>query len=292
MQAIRTSFTGSLSYLPDASRDREPKFLYIIYLESKDVKNHRNCLSCFESASIEEDFALLFNRRKLSALKMKRKDADEVNDDFFDFTMTSPALKIRRLDVESTPIIDEHETLNSVEFGQSMPFQNNLVEESMESSPIAIHELNNSVPVNEERAIVLFNPQNNTPSLKSPISFSISADSDFLSRFKNPVIWSNGSDETQKKDDDSGVINGCLAVVPWVPNHSRDPPTVEYKTSDAQASDDMMDSNAMDVEDDYNTQQMIHHVPTNVQWDWNQWQQHCMIQQPPNNFSTPITWFG
>ncbi|KAL8235158.1 hypothetical protein R6Q59_021258 [Mikania micrantha] len=289
MQAIRASFAGSLSYLPDASRDREPKFLYIIYLESKDVKNHRNCLSCFESASIEEDFALLFNRRKLSALKMKRKDADEVNDDFFDFTMIFSCSENSSSDlpefvwynyllnlicfeglrdVESTPIIDEHETLNSVEFGQSMPFQNNLVEESMESSPIAIHELNNSVPVNEERAI------------------------DFLSRFKNPVIWSNGSDETQKKDDDSGVINGCLAVVPWVPNQSRDPTTVEYKTSDAQAYDDMMDSNAMDVEDDYNTQQMIHHVPTNVQWDWNQWQQHCMIQQPPNNFSTPITWFG
>ncbi|KAI3744482.1 hypothetical protein L1987_57564 [Smallanthus sonchifolius] len=73
-------------------------------------------------------------------------------------------------------------------FGQSMPLQESFVEQSMESSPVAIDELSNSVPVNEERASVLFNPKNNTRSLQSPVLFSISADSDFLSRFKNPVI--------------------------------------------------------------------------------------------------------
>ncbi|KAI3803204.1 hypothetical protein L1987_31353 [Smallanthus sonchifolius] len=221
---------------------------------------------------------------------MKRKDADEVNHDFFDFTLSSPALKIRRLDAEFAPVIDEQETLNSMELGQSMPLQDNFMEQSMESSPIANDELRSSVPVNEERAIVLFNPMNNTRSLQSPISFSISADSDFLSRFKNPVIWSNGldapkslADETQKQDDNPGMINGCLAVVPWVPRHSQHPPALEVEAPDAQTSD-MMDSDAMDVEDNYNTQQMPqhHHVTTSVTQDWNQWQQHCMIQPPPS----------
>lgn len=32
-----------------------------------------------------------------SVLKMKRKDIDEVNDEFCDFSLSSPARKIRRL---------------------------------------------------------------------------------------------------------------------------------------------------------------------------------------------------
>ncbi|KAJ0666916.1 hypothetical protein HanPI659440_Chr17g0672081 [Helianthus annuus] len=75
-------------------------------------------------------------------------------------------------DAEFAPIIDLQDSLNSVEFGQSM-----------ESSPIAFNELKSSVPVNEERAIVLFNPKDNTPLLLPWIPFSISTGSDFLSRF-------------------------------------------------------------------------------------------------------------
>ncbi|XP_076908787.1 uncharacterized protein LOC143565806 [Bidens hawaiensis] len=216
---------------------------------------------------------------------MKRKDAGEVNDNefYYDFTLSSPALKIRRLDTESAPIIiNEQDISNSVEFGQST-----------ETCPIAI-----DVPVNEERAIVLFNPNNNTPSIHSPIPFSISPDSDFLSRFKNPVIWTNrsDSDETQKldDDDDSGMTNGCLAVVPWAPSHTR--PTLEFEARDALVPD-MMDSDAMDVEDNCNTQQMLKQYNHNTvaasgSQDWNQWQQHCMIQQLPGNFATPVTWLG
>ncbi|KAK1417038.1 hypothetical protein QVD17_26160 [Tagetes erecta] len=232
---------------------------------------------------------------------MKRKDVDEVNDHFFDFTLSSPATKIRRLDAELAPIIDEQEALNSMACGQSIPFQDNFMEQSMEDVPIAIDELSNSVPVNEERAIVLFNPNNNTPLLQTPAPFSISTDSHFISRFKNPVIWSNGldtlrslaADESQKQDDNSGVINGCLAVVPWVPNQSQHLATPEFNASGAQTSD-MMDSDAMDVEDNHNTQPMPkhNHVTPSATQDWSQWQQHCMVQQPPSDFSTPITWLG
>ncbi|XP_076955864.1 uncharacterized protein LOC143630850 [Bidens hawaiensis] len=220
---------------------------------------------------------------------MKRKDAGEVNDEFYyDFTLSSPALKIRRLDTELAPIINEQDISNSVEFGQSG-----------ESCPIAI-----DVPVNEERAIVLFNPNNNMHLIHSPIPFSISPDSNFLSRFKNPVIWSNRSDtpepladETQKlDDDDSGMTNGCLAVVPWVPSQSQHLPAPEFEARDAQVPD-MMDSDAMDVEDNCSTQQMLkqynhNNVAASGSQEWKQWQQHCMIQHPPSNFVTPVTWLG
>ncbi|KAJ0791825.1 hypothetical protein HanOQP8_Chr01g0010301 [Helianthus annuus] len=119
--------------------------------------------------------------------------------------------------------------------------------------------------------------------------------------YKDPVIWSNRvntlkllPDETQEHDDySSGMPNGCLAVVPWVPNSQHSP---EFAVCDAETSD-MMDSDAMDVKDNCNAQQMPNHhndnyVVASATQDWNQWQQHCMIQQPPNNLSTPITWLG
>ncbi|KAK9098313.1 hypothetical protein Syun_025358 [Stephania yunnanensis] len=42
-------------------------------------------------------------------MKMKRKDLEEVVDDFTDFYLTSPARKIRRLDAELPPIMEEDE---------------------------------------------------------------------------------------------------------------------------------------------------------------------------------------
>ncbi|KAE8657966.1 hypothetical protein F3Y22_tig00116976pilonHSYRG00207 [Hibiscus syriacus] len=56
--------------------------------------------------------------------KFKRKNIDQVNDDFSDFSLSSPATKIRRLDADLPPIIEE-----------------------------------DSFPENHERAIVLFYPK-------------------------------------------------------------------------------------------------------------------------------------
>ncbi|XP_071717690.1 uncharacterized protein [Rutidosis leptorrhynchoides] len=228
---------------------------------------------------------------------MKRKDINEANDDFFDFTLSSPALKIRRLDAEFAPLSNEDETPNPVTFNESTQFQDTVVEQLVESSPIAIDTVVEQ-SVNEEKAIVLFEPKNNTPSLHSALPFSISADSGFLSGFKNPVIWSNQSngarllgDEIQKQDGNSGQKNGCLAVVPWVHSHTQQPPEVEDPAAQMYET---MDADAMDVEDDNNCQQV-----SNAEWGavsvsqgLNQWQRHCMIQQPVSNLTTPITWFG
>lgn len=203
---------------------------------------------------------------------MKRKDVDEINDEFFDFSLSSPAMKIRRLDAElAQPTIDEEDMVNPLLFEQSM-------------------ESRSSVPENEERAIVLYNPNNNSQSIQSPPSISISPASDFLLGFKNPVLWSNQSNTPKP------LVNECLAVVPWAPSYSGHTRITDVEDRGAQISD-MMDADAdvMDVEDDYNAQQIAkaeQDHATNVRQGFNQRQQHCIIQQPPNNLSTPITWFG
>jgi len=86
--------------------------------------------------------------------KLKRKDIDQVNDDFSDFSLSSPATKIRRLDAELPPIIEEEE-----------PFVEN-----------------------HEKAIVLFNPflhPNLHNHLRSPSTLSLSLNSDLISGFKS-----------------------------------------------------------------------------------------------------------
>lgn len=99
--------------------------------------------------------------------------------------------------------------------------------------------------------------------------------------------------ETQKQDDNSGLNNGCLAVVPWVPSHSEHPPIAEVDVPGEHISE-MMDADVMDVEDDYNSQQVpkVEWGATSVSQGLNHRPQHCMIQQPPSNLTSPITWFG
>ncbi|KAJ9550553.1 hypothetical protein OSB04_014598 [Centaurea solstitialis] len=235
--------------------------------------------------------------------KLKRKDLDEVNDDFCDFSLSSPARKIRRLDAELPPIIEEEETVNPVVFGQPVPSQDNFAEQVVRDShsPIAIHELSGSLPLNEERAIVLFDPKNNMLPLQTQSPFSISVNSDFLSGFKNPVSWSNQSNllkslsgKKEKHDDNSEPMNGSLAVVPWVPMHSqqRAMAEVEAPRVEVVSETEMMDADDMDIEDNY-PQQKPGGVFGSVNGgeDVNQWQQHCMIPQPPpHNLTTPIAW--
>lgn len=45
----------------------------------------------------------------MARTKMKRKDLDQVSDDFSDFSLSSPARKIRRLDAELPPIMEDDE---------------------------------------------------------------------------------------------------------------------------------------------------------------------------------------
>ncbi|KAK6126634.1 hypothetical protein DH2020_039620 [Rehmannia glutinosa] len=89
------------------------------------------------------------------SLKLKRKDLEDVNDDFSDFSLSSPARKIRRLDAELPPIIEEEECETPIAFEHTMLHEQSFVNDS--SGGIKIEELPN-VPSNEEKAIVLFKP--------------------------------------------------------------------------------------------------------------------------------------
>lgn len=244
----------------------------------------------------------------------KRKAVDQVNHDFSDFSLSSPATKIRRLDyAELAPILEEDE--HQLEDELHMP-----------PSPCIILQQEGTGEVeNEERAIVLFNP-NNTIIQHSPSTFSLSPH--ILSRLKgNRDLWSNhdnllnnssaqqGGDTTVEEEDDTS--NQCLAVVPWVHSHLSPPPkTVPPIVEQIGASETMM---MMMMEDEQQNEQEIASMDIEQQEECNnngyaasgigfggpsvvgfhQWQQqHCMVpSQLPHNAAaaptpTPVVWFG
>ncbi|KAL7189929.1 hypothetical protein ACSBR1_039543 [Camellia fascicularis] len=141
------------------------------------------------------------------AMKMKRKDLEDVNDDFSDFSLSSPARKIRRLDAELPPIMEEEEA-DHAEVQKLAPEEaedvasniNNMNMEELGGLP-SNHPHNESEieneneNENEERALVLFNPPIiNThahpyPLFHSPPSdLSLSLNSDLLLGIKSKLL--------------------------------------------------------------------------------------------------------
>ncbi|KAL0346868.1 UNVERIFIED_CONTAM: Isoamylase 1, chloroplastic [Sesamum calycinum] len=185
-------------------------------------------------------------------LKMKRrKDVEDVSDDFAEFSLSPRSWKIPRLDAELPPIPEEEETDVPVAFEQSQPRERRLGSNVIRSSKA--HELR-SGPEDEERAIMLFEPINTTS------NFSVSVDPDLISGLKDQVLWSNksnslrvASDEALTEDRDSSSSNGRLAVVPWVAPQFVSTPRAEFPCQFDKC--EMMDAEelgeaTMDVEDD------------------------------------------
>lgn len=96
----------------------------------------------------------------------------------------------------------------------------------------------------------------------------------------------------------------CLAVVPWVPSQLFPASATEIFRMDApelMEEAEEMEAATMDIEEDNNNNASIEqghpnaHAYSEVAGSdgLHQWQQqyHCMIQQLPQNTSTPITWF-
>ncbi|KAG5564944.1 hypothetical protein RHGRI_000972 [Rhododendron griersonianum] len=237
-----------------------------------------------------------------ASMKMKRKDLEEVNDDFSDFSLSSPARKIRRLDADLPPIMEEEEP--EVPFGfNPRPMGDEHIPSYMEqtgglgSCPI-IGE-SSTVPGNEERALVLFRPMS-TPLLLSPSNFSVSVNSDIISGIKNQIVWSVQSNGVKSKEDEAERqgfnttrANESLAIVPWVPSQVPSPQGIEVPEAELMESDDA-GAATMDIEET--------NVAAEPGKEWqlsgmtngfsNQWQQqHCMVPQLPQNTSTPIVWY-
>ncbi|KAK7845251.1 hypothetical protein CFP56_009873 [Quercus suber] len=202
-------------------------------------------------------------KKMLMMKKMKRKDLelDEFSDDFSDFSLSAPARKIRRLDAELPPIMEEEEAII----------------EDLELSPN-----------NEEMAIVLFKPVNAPFVQHSPSNLSFSVDSELISGFK-------------KEEASNAATRGCLAVVPWVPSQLPPMPATQMEAPEASELMEAEETGAttMDIEEDYNNAGIGQvHPSVNVCGEMpgseglHQWQQqHCMMPQFPQNTSTPITWF-
>lgn len=227
-------------------------------------------------------------------LKMKRKDLDDVNDKFSDFSLRACARKIRRLDAGLPPIVEEDEFEISMMFKQSGPRkQSNLGGFEIEESPSE----------DEKKVIVLFKPME-SPLLNSPSNFSVSVDPHFNLGIKNQANQVTCSSQSNfwrldNENAESNYTHWCshkrrLAVVPWMP--STLPSTHRDDLPSQNESSDMMDTEetegaTIDVEDNMAVDQM-NATEAGAARQSHQWrQQYCKIPQFPHLSTTlaPIT---
>ncbi|KAL9262550.1 hypothetical protein AKJ16_DCAP12627 [Drosera capensis] len=226
-----------------------------------------------------------------STKKMKRKDhefdLDHVSNDFSDFSLSSPARKIRRLDAELPPIIEEEDA--DVVLDRALSEEGSFVE---------------LVKPNDERAIVLFNPAEF--SLPSSVSgFSISPR--LITNLKNQALWKNrprpviveldGDDDEEENIDMKEDENSSLAVIPWNPSQElkqQQAPIVEEQDS-MEAED--MELEPMDIEEEMGAglaqaNEFGNQVSGSESMQQHVWQQqHCMVPRPPQNIPAPVIWY-
>ncbi|GFS43745.1 hypothetical protein Acr_00g0086680 [Actinidia rufa] len=232
--------------------------------------------------------------------KMKRKDLEEVNDEFSQFSLSSPARKIRRLDAELPPIMEEKEPKVPLVFEQLGVSDEHLPShmEFRGSSGPVIEELPTESE-NEERAIVLFKDVN-TPLLRSPSNLSVTVNSDLFSGIKNQIFWTSqynaaksAEDEATRPASNNRATNGCLAVVPWIP--SQFPQTSGTEAPQTEVSELMesedMGATTMDIEENDVSEPGQERQFVGMNEGFHQWQQHCVIPQRPQNTATPIVWY-
>ncbi|KAG6502078.1 uncharacterized protein LOC121998490 [Zingiber officinale] len=150
---------------------------------------------------------------------MKRKELEEGCDEFMDFSLSSPARKIRRLDAsELPPTMGLVETASAMTFDDPVSCVSDIVMPSWES----VHE-DNSPPYpsyNEERAIVLYKPVE-SPLFMSPGStdLSLRVASHFIPCLKNHVL-NTGNQRLHAEEEETEADSSSLAIVPWAPSQA------------------------------------------------------------------------
>ncbi|XP_064986772.1 uncharacterized protein LOC135625642 [Musa acuminata AAA Group] len=212
--------------------------------------------------------------------RAKRKEPEEVYDDFSYFSLSSPAAKIRRLDADMFPMIEENEATTMTRFKQQLPIEqiSTTTYGMPDIRPVTVHSIA-ACPPNEKGAFV-YDSAEATPFL-SPVGPNVSfrVSSDLIRGIKNHVF--KLQDQTMAKMDDKiPVSNNCLALVPWVPPQA----TVgayEYagSQSGSQPSQEPMEAEEagaapMAVEE--NREQTVTGINVDV---IQQWQQHCMAPE-------------
>ncbi|OAY71371.1 uncharacterized protein LOC109726020 [Ananas comosus] len=240
--------------------------------------------------------------------KMKRKDLEEVFDEFSEFSLSSPARKIRRLDAELPPIIEGEDLAVPLDIEQqpqltkeeaSVPAMVIGSGPAVEDGPPTLPTL----PSNEERALVLYKPVEGQLLFGpggSNVSFRVS--SDFLHGLKSQVFHRRGNHMLDEEPGEGS--NNCLAVVPWVGREAatnwihgtelRREVAVEEPMEAEEA-----ESASMEVEGGEREQNPDNRMSEgsgdggfNSQWQQQQ-QQHCMNPQfgpNPTAAATPVMW--
>ncbi|KAI9118806.1 hypothetical protein K1719_010251 [Acacia pycnantha] len=187
-----------------------------------------------------------------------------------DFSISSSATKIRRLDADLLPI-EEPEAAQQ---------------------PAIIPESPSPASENQERALVLFKPVSHSP-IFSP-SFSFTVDSDVVSAINSQRPWSRQSveDEAICRDENN---RDRLALVPWAPSQFQSASSAQDSSTEFMEAEQMEGEEAsMDIEEqDYSNSSIQPTTPhgeltgTEGLEPWQQ--QHCFIPQLPQNTSTPIS---
>ncbi|XP_010248763.1 PREDICTED: uncharacterized protein LOC104591575 [Nelumbo nucifera] len=244
----------------------------------------------------------MLNMVGFQPMKMKRKDFEEAYDEFSDFSLSSPARKIRRLDADLPPIMGEEEALKiSLDFEQQ-PLSEHL-DTSKQQSGAVMKEAVLSAHLNEEKALVLYNPAN-TPLLKVPSSsdLSITVNSDLILSLKNHMLWSTHTKPVRTADDvaassdkNRAVANDSLAVVSWVPSQLPPYDAGMTEVPAAEALEPMeaeLNGMMMETEGEIPGQARRAGAMVGVELQaLQQWQQeHCMIPELPQNTSAPVMW--
>ncbi|KAG9449309.1 hypothetical protein H6P81_009274 [Aristolochia fimbriata] len=232
------------------------------------------------------------------SVKSKRKDFEEVYDDFSDFSLSSPARKIRRLDAELPPIMEEEEPMIPPVFDQHIP-------EEQPRAPVVIEELP-PAPLNEERALVLYKPMA-APFLQSPTTSGLSfkVHTQLIPGFNDQMFWSGPSELIRNAENEERErSNNCMAVVPWTPSSI---PTGEAMGVSAPGNNlsevmeaETAEATSMEVEDESNSffsqgetggsAADAVMVADRSESPQQQWPQHCMTAQLSRNSSTPVMW--
>lgn len=205
--------------------------------------------------------------------KTKRKEFGEKYDDFSETSLSQPATKIRRLDMEFAANMDQKQMAGYMLDG-ALP-GGGIIDAGL--NPALIRNGPFLPPmVNEERALVLYKP------VYANLGPSLTIDPQLVTGLKNFAFSPESGNVANKMfgKDDQSSSTGCLAMVPWLPSRShQSTPLVEVSTSGVETLEEPMEEEmvaaSMEIEDEG-----FHQVP-----------QHCMAPElPPTTAPAPIMW--
>ncbi|XP_073010571.1 uncharacterized protein [Typha latifolia] len=223
------------------------------------------------------------------ARRAKRKDLEEMHDDFADFSLSSPARKIRRLDAELPPIMEDEPSIPSF-FEQHLPRDEMDDVGSVSRVELVMNDALTSLPLNDERALVLYKSAD-TPVPLSPdqsiVSLRVSAD--LIRGLKNQVF---GQGNSRSLEDTSAERKNCLAVVPWVPSQVMVPTNWSVSVPESPVVEEPMEAEveegaSMEIEEEREHTVTVEGIGSE---GFHQWQQHCMTPQFPTNQSSTVMW--